>query len=78
MSRARPSDTQGAALNLARARGYVRPASAQHARNLGTSTQALTRTVKSCERAGWLRHDVGGRYVLTPVGGAFFAGAADF
>jgi predicted transcriptional regulator len=71
----RPSDTQGAALNLAHARGYVRPASPRHARDLGTSSQALTRTVKSCVGAGWLRHDVGGRYVLTPVGAAFFAGA---
>lgn len=73
----RPSDSQAAALNLARAEGYVRPASSSHARRLGTTPAVLSRTVKSCVRHGWLRHDVGGKHVLTDVGAAFFAGAVE-
>jgi hypothetical protein len=67
----RPSEIQQAALVLATSEGYVRPASATHARRCGTTCGRLSKTVAVCVRQGWLRPISDGRYVVTEAGQAF-------
>lgn len=67
----KPSDKQLAALFLAVADGYVRPASATHAHRCATTCGRLSRTVAICVRQGWMRPVSDGRYVITGAGEAF-------
>jgi hypothetical protein len=67
----KPSDRQLAALVLATSEGYLRPASATHARRCGTTCGRLSKTVVVCVRQGWLKPISDGRYVVTEAGQAF-------
>lgn len=67
----RPSPQQQAALVLAMTEGYVRPASATHARRCNTSCGRLSKTVAVCVRQGWLRQIPGQRFAITEAGEQF-------
>jgi hypothetical protein len=70
----KPTDRQLAALVLAEAEGYIRPASPTHARRCVTSVGHLTNTAKQCQAHGWLKPISGGRYTLTDAGREFVPG----
>jgi hypothetical protein len=67
----KPSDHQLAALTLAVSEGYIRPASATHARRCRTTCGRLSKTVAVCVRQKWMWPISGGRYVVTEAGQAF-------